>query len=754
MFLRCRNLKKVPSFLPHISSGYHCHHQCRQAINLVASSLISLHPVSDEINRGFSERFCLPGWYSTICLDPPAETNVVSFIEHAVDQLQGPHHCWVNRDEGNNNNVKKGGAFLVLVGRFHDNSEIAGCDPVTFEKVKSLQQRFPQLHVMGFQGCSSVCSSNRTQLLQLIMKEYITFPILFSNKNFSEMANGTQYILFKDFKNPVVYDDKDADLGTICKAIEEISVGSNENSSMNDKFKSTWSKQADIIKGPHFCSSLQNLLLYFPGCISADESGNRLFLSDSNHHRIIILNSNGRILDCIGSCPGFEDGEFESCKLSRPAASFYDADEDHLYLVDSENHAIRRADLETRVLETVYPTSSVKKNNSLWTWIVNKFGFQSDAKSKAERFDLQVQSLMFPWHLMKSDVENFLVIDRSFETLWILDLASGEIQEVAKGFSKILDICGDLILDKLSLLKQMPHDFLKQQTDAYCSLEGLISCITTCQNYLIMCDMVGQGVLKLSKESRICSNIQFSNFGILGLPYWLSFPLERFYADAAGLPGGQTDHLQCLSLLPGRVDIRLYVDIPPDTEVVESLQESCIWLQARGAANEVSGVEHAAGSSEKVGVAQQWYDELDNLAFSTAESELNVEDEDTTSDMKTQDGRIRIDCAVNTSPGTSEVIVYAALYLRLKRNPDSQEDNPEKYAARIADILTGRNGGMRRDSCFQFLSKSKRDLRDLIFLKPLHVRIKFESPDHPKADHSKSVILTDSSVDVNVSLNA
>lgn len=38
----------------------------------------------------------------------------------------------------------------------------------------------------------------------------------------------------------------------------------------------------------------------------------------------------------IGSSPGFEDGEFESAKLMRPAASFYQASEDSLYFVDSE----------------------------------------------------------------------------------------------------------------------------------------------------------------------------------------------------------------------------------------------------------------------------------------------------------------------------------------------------------------------------------------------------------------------------------
>jgi hypothetical protein len=52
--------------------------------------------------------------------------------------------------------------------------------------------------------------------------------------------------------------------------------------------------------------------------------------------------------------------------------------------------------------------------------------------------------------------------------------------------------------------------------------------------------------------------------------------------------------------MTGRIDIQLNVDIPVDTELVEPLREGCIWLQARGAATEVSGVEDVAGSSEKV----------------------------------------------------------------------------------------------------------------------------------------------------------
>lgn len=35
------------------------------------------------------------------------------------------------------------------------------------------------------------------------------------------------------------------------------------------------------------------------GCIAVDESNERLFVSDSNHHRIIVSNGSGEILESV-----------------------------------------------------------------------------------------------------------------------------------------------------------------------------------------------------------------------------------------------------------------------------------------------------------------------------------------------------------------------------------------------------------------------------------------------------------------------
>lgn len=101
-----------------------------------------------------------------------------------------------------------------------------------------------------------------------------------------------------------------------------------------------------------------------------------------------------------------------------------------------------------------------------------------------------------------------------------------------------------------------------------------------------------------------------------------------------------------------------------------------------------------------------------------------------------------------------QLIVYAALYLRLAKNEETESASQEELVSRIADILKpARNmTTMNEDLFVKLLSKSKREVRDIVFWKPMHVRIRLDSMDHPKADNSRDVILTDSSAQVDVSL--
>ncbi|XP_020222583.1 uncharacterized protein LOC109805050 [Cajanus cajan] len=746
---------RLTKFLTPLLHAGDCCQKSSKAFNIVALSIMHMSSAQKPIAnwtqvRGFREHRI-----STMAdkmHEPASEIDLLSFIKASLAEFEGTDHYWLNRSDKNDQLFGADGIFLVLAAR------IFYCG-IALEKMKTIHKRFPHINIMGLKTSHS--SDDQVHLIQLLMTENISFPILLSRRPFAKIEKGACYILFKNFRSPVIYHEKDAGLEILSQVVQELQVQPGSDSKSLNVVRCTSLKQDGIVKDQCSFSPLQNLLLYYPGCISTDESDNRMFFSDCNHHRILVSDGNGEILDCIGSSPGFEDGDFESAKLRRPAGSYYHATDDCLYFVDSENHAIRKADMGARTVETLYPSSASNKGGiHIWNWIMSKFGLESRGRTNVEgKYDVfDCKSLYFPWHLLKSVDDTLHIIDRRFQTLWIMNINSGKIDEVFEG-SRILEICGQPIMERLSIIDQIPCDWFQQQPINGFLLGGLphsdlLSSLATLHNHIFICDPVGQRILKVNGESGVCSNFQLSNLGILGLPYWLIFPLETFYAVGNGLSGTPIDHLQHFDLLPGRVNIHFSVDIPTDIELVEPLQESCIWCQARGAATEISGMDEDSGSLYKAGAAQQWYDELDFLATPKPESEVNVQEDNLDKNSVVEDKKVHISCGVFTSPGTSEVIIYAVLYCKLKRVPNSNEGNREEHAARILDILSSkRSGKIERGLWNAFLLQSKGDLRDLTFMKPLHFRIRLNCLDHPKADNGRDIILTDSSIKVDVLLN-
>jgi thiol-disulfide isomerase/thioredoxin len=96
-------------------------------------------------------------------------------------------------------------------------------------------------------------------------------------------------------------------------------------------------------------------LLSFPGKVLADEKGNRLFISDSNHNRIIVTSLDGMVLDVIGDgAIGNRNGSFAEAEFNHPQGVAIDGET--LYVCDTENHLIRRVDLKARTVETLVGT--------------------------------------------------------------------------------------------------------------------------------------------------------------------------------------------------------------------------------------------------------------------------------------------------------------------------------------------------------------------------------------------------------------
>jgi len=92
--------------------------------------------------------------------------------------------------------------------------------------------------------------------------------------------------------------------------------------------------------------------LRFPGKLAIDALGERLFISDSNNHRIVVTDLQGKFIESIGSGRiGLRDGGYETARFNRLQGLAVDGDK--LYVADSENHALRVVDLKSRTVSTL-----------------------------------------------------------------------------------------------------------------------------------------------------------------------------------------------------------------------------------------------------------------------------------------------------------------------------------------------------------------------------------------------------------------
>lgn len=93
--------------------------------------------------------------------------------------------------------------------------------------------------------------------------------------------------------------------------------------------------------------------LLYPGKVLADAKGGRLFIADSNHNRIVVTTLEGKVLTVIGDGkPGLKDGAYGKAEFHYPQGLTL-ADQDTLYVADTDNNALRRVDLKQATVTTV-----------------------------------------------------------------------------------------------------------------------------------------------------------------------------------------------------------------------------------------------------------------------------------------------------------------------------------------------------------------------------------------------------------------
>lgn len=162
--------------------------------------------------------------------------------------------------------------------------------------------------------------------------------------------------------------------------------------------------------------------LSFPGKIAKDTVNNRLFISDSNHNRILVTEINQenlKIIDTIGSKQaGNEIGSYSQAKFRQPQGLTYA--ENTLYVCDTGNHLIKTVDLVKKQVKTIAGTE-----------------VQSDWKTQSG--SALTTDLNSPWDCVCVDNWLYIAMAGSHQ-IWRLDLKSNILEKFAgSGWENLLD---------------------------------------------------------------------------------------------------------------------------------------------------------------------------------------------------------------------------------------------------------------------------------------------------------------------------
>lgn len=146
--------------------------------------------------------------------------------------------------------------------------------------------------------------------------------------------------------------------------------------------------------------------LKFPGKLLADTAGDRLFISDSNHNRIVVSTLDGALIDVIGNGQiGAKDGGYTESSFDHPQGMALDGET--LYVADTENHLLRTVDLKTKTVSTLAGT-----------------GMQD--RRRTQGGTLKSTALNSPWDLEIVDDTLFIAMAGPHQ-LWSHEIGSNDI---------------------------------------------------------------------------------------------------------------------------------------------------------------------------------------------------------------------------------------------------------------------------------------------------------------------------------------
>ncbi|MBA2114392.1 thioredoxin-like domain-containing protein [Bremerella alba] len=296
-------------------------------------------------------------------------------------------------------------------------------------ELKKLEHEFPnQLVVIGVHSAKFDTEKEAKNISEAILRYEIEHPVVNDDEmkiwnSFSVSSWPTMYLI--DPEGNVVYLRRgEFKADDIREVLNRAMPYYRENGSLDET-----PIQFDLL-----AYDQQPTQLRFPGKVLADEKSNRLFISDSNHNRIVITSLDGELQEVIGSGEiGSADGAYESAQFDHPQGMALK--QDTLYVADTENHLIRKIDLKEKQVSTIAGVGEQAKNN--WPGV----GEDATLSSLPKRFvgTPKTTPINSPWALWPHGDSLYIAMAGPHQ-IWKMKLDESEIGPYAgNGREDIVD---------------------------------------------------------------------------------------------------------------------------------------------------------------------------------------------------------------------------------------------------------------------------------------------------------------------------
>jgi len=278
-----------------------------------------------------------------------------------------------------------------------------------FPGLKQLEAEYPdELIVIGVHSAKFQNEGETENIRQIILRYDLEHPVVNDNQFLVWNTWGARAwptLVLIDPRGNIVGGHSGEGVYTVFKPVIDSLVGEFDQLGLLDRT----SLELRLEK-----EGLPSTVLAFPGKVLADPDRDRVFIADTNHHRIIVADlTTGAIEAVYGTGQsGLKDGLAENSQFNNPQGMALSDDGESLFVADVENHAIRQIDLTGGQVSTLAGT-----------------GIQARQYPPASGLAPGVE-LSSPWDVVLRGDELFIAMAGSHQ-IWRMDLATGKLEAYA-----------------------------------------------------------------------------------------------------------------------------------------------------------------------------------------------------------------------------------------------------------------------------------------------------------------------------------